>query len=218
MTATDITTPTDKTITNYQRLDFYIDQIATHMDSAYDIFVECCRIAIEEEYLTPQEAWQYVYTKLKDHVAERTLYMWADKALPEGAKKTTKPKGSTKKIATLQSPKQEAGADSTQVNNVNLNTTYTVQEAEVASEQPTQNVTPIIAKLSVQPSVQAEQPGPGEVQGVHNIAPEDYELERLEEYDIETLRNIIRYIRIENTELSARIKNLEEYHSKTKEH
>lgn len=88
---------------NYERLDFYIDQCLSHLDNAQDLFIQCCKIAVDEIHMSPQEAWTYVHNKLKDHVAERTLYMWADKALPEGAKKSTKPK----KIATLQSPEQE---------------------------------------------------------------------------------------------------------------
>lgn len=246
MTATEIT-PADKK-TNYERLDFYIDQIATHMNNAYDIFVEYCRIATEEEHLTLNEAWQYVYTKLEDHIGERTLYGWADKALPTGAKKVTKPKGQnkSKKIDMCQSPEEK--------NNVNLSTTYAIQDAELASEQSTQkeNDKAILEQeaavigeiVGAKVRVITEKAGPGEVKGTWNIAPEDYELQFLEEYDKDLLIRIVRHLdesldksegivwesdamidrinnensrlKEENTELKTRIANLEGYHNKIK--
>lgn len=114
----------------YERLDFYIDQIASDIDNAYGKFVECCRIAVEEEHLTPKEAWEYVYTKLKDHVAKSTLYLWGDKVLPEGSKKATKPK----KIPSLESPK----AETTQFDTKGMGVVITEEEeSSSASESAT---------------------------------------------------------------------------------
>lgn len=53
--------------------------------------------------------------------------------------------------------------------------------------------------LDLSPSPQSnnktiEQPGPNEVQGRHNIAPEEYEIEHLQEYNNELLVDIVKYL------------------------
>jgi hypothetical protein len=74
--------------------------------------------------MTPQETWDYAFDRLRETVNERTLYRWADKVLPDGAKRLTKPK----KIDTCQSPKQDNSET------VNIPTEYKVQEAHSEDE------------------------------------------------------------------------------------
>ena len=89
---------------DYERLDPYIKNITKHINKSYDAFREYCKIATEEEHLTPQEAWRYLVSKLSDSVIPHsTLYRWADRALPEGAKQITKPKAEALEIPTWES-------------------------------------------------------------------------------------------------------------------
>ena len=82
------------------RLAPYINQIGEHMNRGYDAFKEYCRVATEEEHLTPRDAWIYLRLNLNNIlIPHSTLYRWADKTLP-GVKRITKPRTITSSIGT----------------------------------------------------------------------------------------------------------------------
>lgn len=83
----------------YSVIDDHCNSIRQNFESAKHTFIRLCEISVKEGY-PPNEVWQRVKENLQDLIPQRTLYYWGDQFLPEGAKKSTRPK----KIAMLQSP------------------------------------------------------------------------------------------------------------------
>jgi hypothetical protein len=71
----------------YVKLDHCIEKILKHANSMHDAFKEYC-ISAKEGGLTSNEAWQYIYAKLKNRIPKSTLYEWGSAELPGGTKKT----------------------------------------------------------------------------------------------------------------------------------
>jgi hypothetical protein len=71
----------------YVKLDQCIEKIIKHSNSMREAFKDYCKNA-KEGGLTSNEAWTYIYTKLKDRVPKSTLYEWGNAELPGGTKKT----------------------------------------------------------------------------------------------------------------------------------
>jgi hypothetical protein len=71
----------------YIKLDQCIEKIFKHANSMHDAFKEYCKAA-KEGGLTSNEAWQYIYAKLKNLIPKSTLYEWGNTELPGGTKKT----------------------------------------------------------------------------------------------------------------------------------
>jgi hypothetical protein len=71
----------------YAKLDQCIEKIIKHSISMRDAFKDYCKNA-KEGGLTSNEAWTYIYAKLKDRVPRSTLYEWGKAELPGGTKKT----------------------------------------------------------------------------------------------------------------------------------
>jgi hypothetical protein len=71
----------------YAKLDQCIEKIIKHSISMRDAFKDYCKNA-KEGGLTSNEAWTYIYAKLKDRVPKSTLYEWGKAELPGGTKKT----------------------------------------------------------------------------------------------------------------------------------
>lgn len=71
----------------YVTLDQCIEKIIKHSNSMREAFKDYCKNA-KEGGLTSNEAWTYIYAKLKDRVPKSTLYEWGNAELPGGTKKT----------------------------------------------------------------------------------------------------------------------------------
>jgi hypothetical protein len=169
----EITTPDKEEM--YQIIDDHCNSMKRDFQSAKRTFIRLCRLISEKGY-PPDEVWQRIKENLKDEVPKSTLYLWGDEELPGGAKKLTKPK----KIPTLESPKQETKPELP--NNDWLYNRIDVLQRENATLKARQIPTA------------EEQPEPKEIQGVHNIAPEEYKLEELDQYGKDLLINIIKYL------------------------
>ena len=96
-----------------------------------------------------------------------------------------------------ESPTIELG-DKVKVEDANNHASEPIEKEEPITAESTKKIAENVLILS--PSQQQpknstiEQPGPKEVQGPHNIAPEEYELEHLQEYDKDLLIDIIKYL------------------------
>lgn len=180
------TNTTDNTEEMNQLVDEHCIEIKDNMKSAQKKFIRLCEMILEKGY-SPGEAWIRIKENLKECIPERTLYRWADTALPEESKLVTKPK----KIANWQSPKQETKPELP--NNDWLYNRIDVLKRENAHLK-TQLQLPTNDSDVQQIPIAVEQPGPKEIQGRHNIAPEDYEINKLDQYDRDLLVNIIRYL------------------------
>lgn len=161
-----------------------------------------------KEGLDDMEIGKMVRSKMKEHYSDRTI----QRVLPDTVKGSQGPKHG------ITSDKNDKMSDfERDNNNIELPITYTVQDADVVPEQPaaapeiptqqpepsTSTTTAAVAKSATEfAAKEPEKPGPGEVKGKRNIAPEVYELEHLQEYGKDLLIRIIQHLDAKLSELN----------------
>ncbi|MPZ06622.1 MAG: hypothetical protein GEU26_09440 [Nitrososphaeraceae archaeon] len=157
-----------------------------------------------KEGLTDMEIGSMIRTELRKHYSERTI----QRILPETAKHTehtSRRKAEPDKMSGSERKPIEVPADKVTVEPV-------TDVATLPQQQENRSIAaanPITCEDRLS-EPQMEQPGLKEVQGVHNIVPEEYNLGDLHLYDKDTLIKLVQWLDERNEENTYDIIHLQE--------
>jgi hypothetical protein len=138
--------------------------------------------------LTDHEIGFMVRTELKKHYSDRTI----QRVLPETAKYqeyASKHKNKPDKLSGSEPKPIEIPPTKVSVEPIIKTEEHRPQQID--SQQPLRKSTVELSQPQPQPQLE---PGPKKVKGRWNIAPKEYELEHLQEYDKELLIDIVKYL------------------------
>ncbi|MGC1132843.1 MAG: hypothetical protein WA941_08470 [Nitrososphaeraceae archaeon] len=145
----------------------------------------------KKEGFSDMEIGALIRSKMQEHYSDRTIR----RVLPDIAKHT---KHASKHKT---QPDKMSGSEREPINlddkDVKVEPVAGTQEEPVTAESIRKMAENILdlSPTNTQPNNKTiEQPGPKEVQGRHNIAPEEYKIEELEQYDKPSLIEIVKLL------------------------
>lgn len=150
-----------------------------------------------KEGFSNMEIGDLVRSKMKEHYSDRTIR----RLLPDTAKQQQDhSKQKADKMSASEREPIELPGDKVKVEDASGDISPEEQKLALQQYEDTvakfkQQIDPVkFQQEQEQKSKLVEQPGPKEVQGIHNIAPEKFKIDELEEYDHDLLVGIVRYL------------------------